>query len=108
MITGTLYAGILAEMNHRARRKLLRFLGVIMVVLFSVMLALWFAHLRAVSETSNQLRTFAQLALDKTELVILQADLALDAAEQYQGQTCTPAHQQRMLNIIAGVCISVS
>lgn len=102
MITGTLYAGILAEMNHRARRKLLRFLGVIMVVLFSVMLALWFAHLRAVSETSNQLRTFAQLALDKTELVILQADLALDAAEQYQGQTCTPAHQQRMLNIIRG------
>ncbi|WP_180349126.1 CSS-motif domain-containing protein, partial [Listeria monocytogenes] len=40
--------------------------------------------------------------LDKTERVILQADLARDAAEQYQGQACTPAHQQRMLNIIRG------
>ncbi|MEA5720402.1 CSS-motif domain-containing protein, partial [Salmonella enterica subsp. enterica serovar Virginia] len=27
---------------------------------------------------------------------------ARDAAEQYQGQACTPAHQQRMLNIIRG------
>lgn len=94
--------GYRAEMNHRARRKMLRLPGIIMVVVLSVMLALWFAHLRAVSETSNQLNTFARLALDKTELVILQADLARDAAEQYQGQACSPAHQQRMLNIIRG------
>ncbi|KAA5700462.1 EAL domain-containing protein, partial [Klebsiella pneumoniae] len=60
------------------------------------------AHIRAVSETRNQLHSFAQLVLDKTERVILQADLARDAAEQYQGQACTPAHQQRMLNIIRG------
>lgn len=81
---------------------MLRFLGVVMVVLLPMIVALWFAHMRAVSETSHQLRTFAQLALDKTELVILQADLARDAAEQYQGKPCTPEHQQRMLNIIRG------
>ncbi|HCC0889004.1 TPA: EAL domain-containing protein [Salmonella enterica] len=89
-------------MNHSARRKMLRFLGTIIVVLLPVLLALWFAHFRAVSETRNQLHTFAQLVLDKTELVILQADLARDAAEQYQGKACTSAHQQRMLNIIRG------
>lgn len=94
--------GYRAEMNHQARRKMLRFLGIIMVVLLPMMLALWFAQLRAVSQTSHQLRIFAQLTLDKTELVILQADLARDAAEQYQGQACTPAHRQRMLNIIRG------
>lgn len=89
-------------MNHRARRNMLRFLGIIMVVLFPVMLALWVSHQQAVSQTRKQLSTFAHLALDKTERVILQADLARDAAEQYQGQACTPAHQQRMLNIIHG------
>lgn len=94
--------GYRAEMNHRARRKVLRFLGIIMVVLLPVMLALWFAHLQATSQTSKQLSIFAHLALDKTERVVLQADLARDAAEQYQGQACTPAHQQRMLNIIRG------
>src|SRR5699024_12558606 len=56
----------------------------------------------AKSEVNNQLRTFAQLALDKSELVIRQADLVSDAAERYQGQVCTPAHQKRMLNIIRG------
>ena len=64
------------EMNRSARRKMLRVVGIIMVVMLPVMLALWFAQLRAVSETSAQLRTFAELALDKTELVIQQVDLA--------------------------------
>lgn len=89
-------------MNHRMRRKMLRFLGVVLVVLIPTIVALWFAHMRAVDETSTQLRTFGQLALDKTELVILQADLARDAAEQYQGKPCTAEHQRRMLNIIRG------
>ncbi len=40
----------------------------------------------AKSEVNNQLRTFAQLALDKSELVIRQADLVSDAAERYQGK----------------------
>jgi len=59
-----------AEMNRNARDKVLRIVGVIMVVLLPVMLALWFAQQRAVNETSSQLRSFAALALDKTELVI--------------------------------------
>jgi len=87
-------------MNHSARRKMLKFLGTFMVVLFPVVLAIWFAHIRAMTETHNQLRSFAQLVLNKTELVILQADLARDMAQLYQGKMCTPAHQKSMLNII--------
>lgn len=89
-------------MNHSARRKMLKFLGTFMVVLFPVVLAIWFAHIRAMTETHNQLRSFAQLVLNKTELVILQADLARDMAQLYQGKMCTPAHQKSMLNIIRG------
>ena len=89
-------------MNRSARRKMLRVVGIIMVVMLPVMLALWFAQLRAVSETSAQLRTFAELALDKTELVIQQVDLARDEAEKYQGKLCTPEHRQYMLNVVRG------
>ncbi|VEA79462.1 diguanylate cyclase/phosphodiesterase [Salmonella enterica subsp. arizonae] len=63
-------------MSQSTRRKVLKFLETIIVVLLPVLLALWFAHSRAVSETRNQLHSFAQWVLDKTELVILQADLA--------------------------------
>ena len=89
-------------MNRSARRKMLRVVGIIMVVMLPVMLALWFAQLRAVSETSAQLRTFAELALDKTELVIEQVDLARGEAEKYQGKVCTPSHRQYMLNVVRG------
>lgn len=90
------------EMNRSARRKMLRVVGIIMVVMLPVMLALWFAQLRAVSETSAQLRTFAELALDKTELVIQQVELARDEAVKYQGELCTPGHRQYMLNVVRG------
>ncbi len=89
-------------MSHRARHQLLAFSGIIFLVLFPIILSLWIAFFWAKSEVNNQLRTFAQLALDKSELVIRQADLVSDAAERYQGQVCTPAHQKRMLNIIRG------
>ncbi|MGS9059204.1 CSS-motif domain-containing protein, partial [Salmonella enterica subsp. enterica serovar Infantis] len=79
---------------HWTRRKVFIFLGTFIVVLLTLLLAIWFGHIRAVSETRNQLLSFAQLVLDKTERVIMQADLARDAAEQYKGQACTPAHQQ--------------
>jgi sensor c-di-GMP phosphodiesterase-like protein len=95
------------EMNRSARRKMLRVVGIIMVVMLPVMLALWFAQLRAVTETSAQLRTFAELALDKTELVIQQVDLARDDAEKYQGKLCTPTHRQYMLNVVRGRCSSL-
>ncbi len=51
-----------------------------------IILSLWIAFFWAKSEVNNQLRTFAQLALDKSELVIRQADLVSDAAERYQGK----------------------
>lgn len=89
-------------MSHRARHQLLAFPGIIFLVLFPIIMSLWIAFFWAKSEVNNQLRTFAQLALDKSELVIRQADLVSDAAERYQGQVCTPAHQKRMLNIIRG------
>lgn len=89
-------------MNRNARDKVLRIVGVIMVVLLPVMLALWFAQQRAVNETSSQLRSFAALALDKTELVIQQVELARQAAEKYSGNICTPEHRQYMLNIVRG------
>ena len=95
-------------MSHRARHQLLALPGIIFLVLFPIILSLWIAFLWAKSEVNNQLRTFAQLALDKSELVIRQADLVSDAAERYQGQVCTPAHQKRMLNIIRGrvaICV---
>ncbi len=89
-------------MSHRARHQLLALPGIIFLVLFPIILSLWIAFLWAKSEVNSQLQTFAQLALDKSELVIRQADLVSDAAERYQGQVCTPAHQKRMLNIIRG------
>lgn len=89
-------------MSHSARRKVLRIVGTIMVVLLPVMLALWFAHIRAVKETGGQLRAFAQLALDKTEVVIQQVDIARNEALKFNGQICSPAHRQNMLNIIRG------
>jgi len=89
-------------MNHSAQRKMLRVVGIIMVVLLPVMLSLWFAHIRAVKETGIHLRSFAQLALDKTERVIGQVDLARSAAEKYHGQVCSPEHRSYMLNIIRG------
>lgn len=89
-------------MNHSARRNMLKLLGTFMVVLLPVVLALWFAQIRAMSETRNELHSFAQLVLNKTELVIQQADLARDMAQLYQGEMCTPTHQKSMLNIIRG------
>lgn len=89
-------------MNHRARRQALRIFGIIMVVLLPVMLALWLAHLRAVNDTREHLRSFAQLVLDKTEIVVQDADLARNQAEQYHGAICTPAHRDNMLDIVRG------
>ncbi|MGL4722923.1 MAG: EAL domain-containing protein [Scandinavium sp.] len=89
-------------MNQSARSNVLRGLGVIVVVLLPVLLALWFAQLRAESETHSQLQNFAHIALNKTEQVIRQADLAHDAAERFTGVVCSPEHQQQMLNIVRG------
>ncbi|ROP60207.1 sensor c-di-GMP phosphodiesterase-like protein [Enterobacter sp. BIGb0383] len=94
--------GYWAKMNRSALRRLLRIVGVILVTSLPIVLALWFAQLRAVSETSSQLGSFSDLVLNKTEAVVHQADLAREAAEKYQGDICSEAHQENMLNIIRG------
>ena len=74
----------IARVYHASREQRRAVQGIIFLVLFPIILSLWIAFLWAKSEVNNQLRTFAQLALDKSELVIRQADLVSDAAERYQ------------------------
>lgn len=89
-------------MNHSVHRKMLRVVGIIMVVLLPLMLSLWFAHLRAVKETGTYLNAFARQALDKTDVVIQQVNSARLAAEKYHGEICSPQHRAAMLNIVRG------
>lgn len=89
-------------MNQRVRRIVLKAVGVTMVVILPMMLALWFAQMRALSETHNQLAALAHTTLNKTEQVIRQTDLAWKAAERFHGSLCSPEHQRQMLNIIRG------
>lgn len=83
-------------------RKLLRISGMILVVLIPVMISLWVAHIHAVKDTRTHLRAFARQALNKTDLVIQQADSVRRAAETYRGTPCTPQHRAQMLNIVHG------
>lgn len=50
-------------MADSAPHKALRLVGMGLVILLPVMLALWFAQLRAKAETIDQLHSFSQLAL---------------------------------------------
>lgn len=52
-------------MNHSAPHKALRIFGIVLVILLPVLLALWFAQIRAKAETADQLRLFSRLALQK-------------------------------------------
>ena len=63
-------------MADSAPHKALRLIGTGLVILLPVVLALWFAQLRAKAETIDQLHSFSQLALQKTEMVIREADQA--------------------------------
>lgn len=63
-------------MGDSAPHKALRVIGTGLVILLPVVLALWFAQLRAKAETIDQLHSFSQLALQKTEMVIREADQA--------------------------------
>lgn len=94
--------GYWAKMNRSARRRLLRIVEIILVASLPVVLALWLAQMSAVSETSAQLSTFAELVLNKIEVVVHQADLARNTAEKYRGDICSDAHQKNMLNTIRG------
>lgn len=50
-------------MGDSAPHKALRLIGTGLVILLPVVLALWFAQLRAKAETIDQLHSFSQLAL---------------------------------------------
>lgn len=90
-------------MSLRASHKALRIFGTALVILLPVVLALWFAQIRARTETAEQLRLFSRLALQKTELVIREADEAREKAGLYQGEICSPHHQQYLLGIVRGL-----
>lgn len=87
-------------MNRRTLHNVLRILGVTLVVLLPVVLALWFAQIRAKAETSDRLHAFSQLALQKTEMVVYEADRAREKALQLKGTICSFAHQQYMLSVV--------
>lgn len=76
-------------MGDSAPHKALRVIGTGLVILLPVVLALWFAQLRAKAETIDQLHSFSQLALQKTEMVIREADQARAKASQYRGELCS-------------------
>ena len=90
-------------MNHSAPRKALRIFGIVLVILLPVLLALWFAQIRAKAETADQLRLFSRLALQKTEMVIREADEARDKARLYQGAICSP-HISNICSGLFAVC----
>lgn len=73
-------------MNRRTLHNVLRILGVTLVVLLPVVLALWFAQIRAKAETSDRLHAFSQLALQKTEMVVYEADRAREKPCSLRGQ----------------------
>ncbi|VDZ75368.1 putative EAL domain protein regulator [Atlantibacter hermannii] len=89
-------------MIFRARKNALRLAGITLVVLLPVVLALWLAHIRAISDTRDHLYAFAQLALDKTEIVIKDVDSAYEEAAAWPGLICSADHRANMLNIVRG------
>lgn len=63
-------------MSRSAPHKALKIFGISLVILLPVVLALWLAQHRARVETNDQLRSFSQLALQKTEMVIHEVEQA--------------------------------
>lgn len=86
-------------MTRRKSLLIFRTAGLILTVFLPVMLAVYFAHVRAASEIRQHLRSFAQLAIEKTELVIQQVTSAQAEAGQFSGQVCSPKHMQKMLDV---------
>ncbi len=90
-------------MADSAPHKALRLVGMGLVILLPVMLALWFAQLRAKAETIDQLHSFSQLALQKTEMVIREADQA-----RFQSQPVSwVSYAQRSTSVIYCILFAV-
>ncbi|HEY1844659.1 MAG TPA: EAL domain-containing protein [Buttiauxella sp.] len=86
-------------MTERIYLRVLRTSGLMLTVCLPVMLAVYFAHLRASSETQQHLSSFAQLVIEKTEAVIQHVEAAQDEAQRFSGQVCSPQHMQKLLDI---------
>ncbi|MCT4713697.1 EAL domain-containing protein [Enterobacteriaceae bacterium H18W14] len=86
-------------MTERIYLRILRTSGFMLTVCLPVMLAVYFAHVRASSETQQHLRSFAQLVIEKTEIVIQHVEAAQDEAQQYTGPVCSPEHMLKLLDI---------
>ncbi|WP_202305247.1 EAL domain-containing protein [Dryocola clanedunensis] len=87
-------------MTRRMSLRALRTAGLGLTVLLPVVLAIYFAHIRAASETRQHLSSFAQLVIEKTELVIQQVTTAQEEAGKYTGQICDTHHMHKMLDIV--------
>ncbi|PMC21787.1 EAL domain-containing protein, partial [Klebsiella aerogenes] len=90
-------------MSRSAPHKAFKIFFTILVVVLPVVLALWFAQIRAREEISDRLQSFSQLALQKTEMVIHESEQAREKAMQFEGVLCSPQHQHYMLNIVRGL-----
>lgn len=86
-------------MTERIYQRILRTSGFMLTVCLPILLAVYFAHVRASSETQQHLRSFAQLVIEKTEIVIRHVDAAQHEAQQYTGPICSPEHMLKLLDV---------
>lgn len=85
-------------MTERIYLRILRASGLILTVCLPIVLAIYFAHNRATSDTQQHLRSFAQLVIEKTEIVIQHVSSAQDESERFTGQACSTRHMQKMMD----------
>ena len=90
-------------MNHSAPRKALRIFGIVLVILLPVLLALVVCADTRQSGNRRSAAVVFSAGVAKTELVIHEADEARDKARLYQGEICSPQHQQYLLGIVRGL-----
>ncbi|WP_227318467.1 EAL domain-containing protein [Cedecea davisae] len=89
-------------MVKRVYLKVLRTSGFVLMVCLPVMLAIYFAHMRATSDTQQHLHSFGKLVMEKTEIVISHVNDARNEAEHFSGEICGPEHMANMLDIVRG------
>lgn len=89
-------------MLRRVYLKVLRTSGFVLMVCLPIMLAIYFAHVRATSDTQQHLHSFGKLVMEKTEIVIGHVNEARSEAERFSGEICSPKHMANMLDIVRG------
>ncbi|AIR60371.1 EAL domain-containing protein [Cedecea neteri] len=89
-------------MVKRIYLKALRTSGFVLIVCLPIMLAIYFAHVRAMSDTQQHLHSFGKLVMEKTEIVISHVNEARSEAERFSGEICSPRHMANMLDIVRG------